>query len=406
MSLFEISSKKTRSGQRKFKAVLHEIYPDDCIDPVEKTGSVYNSNGCTWIREYVEKYIDSVKDKSIRVEFVTENKDEAFGHGFTGVEPDGLPTFEDATVIGHFTDAYIDEIEDSDNNKKTVLIGTGVLDEFCYPHIIQKLIEDINNGNPPYASVEIYRADDEDAIVYLAGKWTETGRIPVKYQYSGLALLGSSVTPADKSSMLLELNNKNPIKEEEKMSNEEIVQLAASIAAELHNAEAVAAEINSACEAKIAEKTQEVEAITAERNQIEASAADLKAALEKIQEEYAALNTKYDELWQERCTLEKALAEAQARERLAALDKAIENFSDEEKAYADAEIAACREDPMNHEINSIVSKIYESIGMKAKKEADEAVVAEQNSAKEPETEIDIFGAIEIKTATEDVNIFD
>lgn len=397
MKTFEISSKTSKNGRRAFKMVLHQIYPDSCIDELTGYGTQFNRNGITWIEEYCSAQLDTIPGMSLKCEFLDENRTELGGHGFTEVI-DSEPIYEDATVIGTFTKGYIDDIE-TDEGTIRCCIGEGYIDSSCYHNLCKKIDECIAEGTQLKSSVEIMRKEGYDQIEYKTG-FVQEGRIPEIFSYSGDCLLG--VLEADPAAMLLELNSK----EEYEMNKEEISAIIAEVVSELNNAENKIAEANAVCDSKVAEANASMNSAIAEKNELVASSEELKAALAKIQEEYAALNAKYGELWEERNTLEKALAEAQARERLAALDKAIEGFSAEEQKYAEAEIAACKEDPMNHEINSIVSKIYENIGIKAKKEAEEAVVAEQNSAKEPETEIDIFGAIEIKTATEDVNIFD
>ena len=79
------------------------------------------------------------------------------------------------------------------------------------------------------------------------------------------------------------------------------------------------------------------------------------------------------------------------------------DFTDEEKAYAQAEIDAFNADPIASEINSVVSKIYEGIGKKAKSEAD-AVVSEQNAANASVE--DIFAEVSVDAPeAEDTNIF-
>ena len=84
------------------------------------------------------------------------------------------------------------------------------------------------------------------------------------------------------------------------------------------------------------------------------------------------------------------------------MNSAIADFSDEEKAYAQAEIEAFTADPINCEINSVVNKIWEGIGKKAKEDAK--IVAEQNASN---NEVDdIFAEVsEINSADEDDSIF-
>ena len=46
--IIEVNKKKDKTGRRAFTAVLHEIYPDETL--IDKTGTVYNRNGISWIR--------------------------------------------------------------------------------------------------------------------------------------------------------------------------------------------------------------------------------------------------------------------------------------------------------------------------------------------------------------------
>ena len=58
---FELSNKKSKNGKRWFKAILHRIYPDSCVDDVNQVGTESNLNGITWIREYCEKALPTIK---------------------------------------------------------------------------------------------------------------------------------------------------------------------------------------------------------------------------------------------------------------------------------------------------------------------------------------------------------
>ena len=121
MKTFEIFSehkKKGQNGRRKFKMILYQIFPDSCIDEENEVGTLYNDNGITWIREYCEKALPSIKGMSLRVEFLDEERTELCGHGLTDIV-DGVPIFEDAVVIGTFERGYIDEVELSDGSKIT-----------------------------------------------------------------------------------------------------------------------------------------------------------------------------------------------------------------------------------------------------------------------------------------------
>lgn len=398
MKTFEIFSekKKGQNGRRRFKVVLYKIHPDSCIDTQNEVGTEYNLNGITWIREYCEKALPSIKGTFLRCEFLDDERTELCGHGMTDIE-DGVPIFENATTIGVFDDGYIDEIEDENGNKIVVCIGEGEIDSSCYHNFCEKLDADIAAGIYPNGSVEIMRTEDNDGIVYKYG-YKDKGRIPMEFIHSGYALLG--VTPSDNAAKLLELNEH---KEENHMNEAEIKALIENTVAVYTNQVAEINQCKTECEAKIAELNQTIEKITSEKNEIEASSQQIQTALDKVQEEFKELDKKYHELWEERDALDKALGEAKAKERLGELNSAIASFTDDEKAYAKDEIEAFNANPVESEINSVVDKILIGIGKKAK-EAKEAVSAEQNAANDADID-DIFSGVAEPTTVEDDNIF-
>lgn len=396
MKMFEISSKKNKNGRRKFKAVLYKIFPDSCVDEVNQVGTDYNKNGITWIREYCEKALPSISGMSLRCEFTDEERTQLLGHGDTDII-DNEPVFEDAVVIGTFTKGYIEDIE-TDEGVITVCIGEGEIDAQCYHNFVTKLDEDIANGIYPSGSVEIMHTENNEEIIYKYG-YKDTGRIPVEFIHSGYALLG--VLPADDSAKLIELNKKHE-EDLNKMNDLEIKALVSQVVEELS---AHTSEINKCkeeCAAKIAEANTALETAISEKNEIEASSQQIKDALEKVRADFEELDKKYNELWEERNALEKALGEAKAKERIGEMNAAIANFTDDEKAYAQAEIDAFNADPVASEINSVVNKIWEGIGKTAK--ANDQAAAEQNAA--TVTVEDIFSEVEPAVASEeDVNIF-
>ena len=390
MKIIELSSKQSKNGRRKFKAILHRIFPDDCI--VDGVGTQYNENGITWIREYCENALPTIDGMSLRVEFLDEERTEICGHGETEIV-DGLQLFENATVIGTFKKGYIDELE-VNGEKQLVCIAEGEIDEACYKSFVEKLDEDLADGNAPYGSVEIYKTSDNDGIIYKYG-YHDYGRVPEKFIYSGFALLG--VKPADNSAKLLELNSKN--KEEQNNMDEKMLQGFVS------DIKQVISETNSKNE-ELSKTIAELNEAIADKDktiaELNASSEELKAALEKAEKDYQEVWKKEDELYNEIKELKAQLAEAQAKERVGEMNSAIADFSDEEKAYAQAEIEAFTADPINCEINSVVNKIWEGIGKKAKEDAK--VVAEQNASN---NEVDdIFAEVsEINSADEDDSIF-
>ena len=397
MKTFELSSRKMKNGRRKFKAILYEIFPDSCIDEIEQVGTQFNENGITWIREYCEQALPSIKGMSLKCEFLDDERTELCGHGESGfcVE-DGLPLFENAVMIGTFEKGYIEEIEMPNGEKKTVCIGEGTIDGLCYHNFCEKLEEDINNGQAPHGSVEILKTGENEGIVYKYG-CKPKGRIPTIFEHSGYVLLG--VRPADQTAKILELNSKedknNMDEKQVKALVGEVVEEAMKVTAEMNKCkEECAAQISAATDT-IAEKDKQIAELNAKVD-------SLNSELEACKTEKSELNAANETLQSEVNSLKETVAEAEKKEKIGEMNSAIASFSDEEKAYAQAEIDAFNADPIASEINSVVSKIWEGIGKKAKTEATKA--AELNAAK---TDVeDIFAEVEHNVpANEDVNIF-
>lgn len=389
MAIFELSSKKYKNGRRPFTATLYELQPPECV--VENVGTKYNKNGITFLEEYASKALDSIKDMSVRVEFIDEDRTMILGHGETGVN-DGLPLFNNATNIGHFTEGYIADVELKGETKRCVC-GKGYLDEMAYQPFIQSLEAQLNNGNSIDGSVEIYKTENNNAIVYLDG-WHDKGRIPTEYIHSGWDMV---ISPADESSTLLELNNSKTKKEDKTLDEKELKKLIQTTISETNskNDELLAkiTELNSTISEKdsvIAEKEEKIVELNATVEQVQKALDDLK----KEQEGY----------WTERETLEKELGELKAAKRLAELNDAISNYSEEEQKYAETEINSFKENPIEGNIEQICSKIC--VGIVAKQKAK---VSEQNSVQDKASDIvDIFGDINSETLTnalEDTNIF-
>lgn len=394
MKQFELSSSNSNNGRKKFKAVLYTIFPDSCIDEKNQVGTMYNKNGITWIKEYCEKALPSIKGMSLRCEFTDEERTEILGHGETGII-DGKPVFEDAVVIGTFTNGYIDEIETEDGIK-TVCIGEGEIDSQCYHNFIVKLEEDISNGIYPNGSVEIMKTNENKEIIYKYG-YKELGRIPIEFIHSGYALL--SITPADDSAKLIELNKNKEEKEE--MTDLEIKKIIKEAVDEMSACNDKIREIEAKCAKQLQEKNEELKKVTDEKNQELINSKKIQEALDNLKKEYEELDNKWIALDKERKTLEKALGEAKARERIASLDTAIADFTEDEKAYANKEIEEFKKDPNRYEVNSVVNKIWEGIGKNAKS------VKKRNTLEINSYVDDIFGeVVEANSSNiEDMNIF-
>lgn len=145
---------------------------------------------------------------------------------------------------------------------------------------------------------------------------------------------------------------------------------------------------NEEFESKITELNSALEIKTNENN-------DLSDKIEKLQKAIQDMETEREGFYAERDALEKELGALKAEKRLAEMNTALANFTDEQKEYAKAEIEAFNADPIKSEINSITAKIYEGIGKATiASEAEKAkVLAEQNSKK-----IDIFADVDDTSA--------
>ena len=396
MKTFELSKKDSKNGRRHFKVILHEIYPDSCVDEKNGVASEYNENGISWIREYCEKALPTLEGKSIRCEFLDEERTFLNGHGETETK-DGLPIFENAVMIGTFEKGYITDIE-TDEGIKTVCIGEGTIDGLCYHNFCEKLEEDIEDGNAPFGSVEILKTGDNPSIIYKYG-YKDYGRIPMVFEYSGYALLG--VRPADKTAKILELNQSNNVdKEDFTMGENEIKAIVSQVIGEMNSS---AEEINAMkeeCEKRIAESQELVKELQAEIERQNENIAELESKVTALNEANTALTTEKETLTGEINELKSNLEDAQKKEKIGELNAAIECFTDEQKAFAQAEIDAFNENPLTSEINSVVDKIHAEIG---KKYIEEAKKASEHVEDDVE---DIFSEInEKKVSEEDVDIF-
>ena len=411
MATFELSEKKYKSGRRTFTATLYELQPPDCV--VDNVGTKYNKNGITFLEEYASKALDSIEDMSVRVEFIDEERTMIAGHGETGIVND-MPVFENATVVGHFTEGYIDDVV-IDGEVKRCVCGKGYLDEMCYPGFVATLEESLNNGISVDGSIEIYKTKENDAIVYKNG-WIEKGRIPTEYVHSGWDMV---ISPADPASTLLELNNQK--KEEKSMdfNMDEVKSVIEKTITELNEKDAVHATEVQSLNTQISELNSQIENKDAEISEKENTITELNASVEQLKKVIADMEVERDTWWKQKDILEAELAKAKVAEKLSELDTAMGEFNEAEKEVVKEDIAALQEkiekcekseelENVTSEINSIKSKICMAIVEKQK--ADEkARKSEQNSHKKQVTVEDIFGEMYMETPVneeqEDLNIF-
>lgn len=367
MALFELSNKRYKNGRRPFSAVLYELQPPQCV--VNDVGTKFNKNGITFLEEYASKQLDSIKDMSVTVAFLDEERTMISDHGDTGVE-DGLPVFENSTAIGHFTKGYIDDVE-IDGEKKRCVIGRGLLDEMRYKPFIEALETELNNGKTVSGSIEIYRSEGNDRIVYKKG-WLPKGRIPTEFIHSGWAMV---LSPADDSSTLLELNSQKKEQEENNMDEKTMRDVIVNAINETNSKNDELTDKINELNTAIEEKDTKITELNSELENKKTSNEDKDAKIEE-------LNSKITEL-------EAELGECKKAEQNAKLDKELEAFSELEQKYAESEINAFRENPIEGNVDAVVNAINAGIGKAVK--AAEAKISETNSTKE--ADIDIFSEI-------------
>jgi len=197
-SIIEISKKKGKSGRTPIRMILHEIHTDE---------SLYNKNGITWVKDYCEQNLESVKGMPLVAQFLDEDRTIPYGgHGNMVVEENKV-IFEDSLVVGSFEEGII--VEGIEVNGKTIdaVVGIGYVYDQRFPKLVEYLQEEHDAGNPVEGSVEICadQSKGNTKIVYDGG-WKEHGRKPQVFEYSGHALIIGQ-TPADDSALMLELNS-------------------------------------------------------------------------------------------------------------------------------------------------------------------------------------------------------
>ncbi len=373
--IFEVSSERHITGRRRIKIILHEIFP---------SRNQWQDNGISWDETYTLQNLESVAGMSICAEFISEERRLPFGHGLTEIR-DNMPLMENATVVGHCERGYIDTVE-IDGVKRRVLIAEGTIDEMRYPKFVAWILENLDESGVK-GSVEIIgRPENENRIIYDGG-WKEHGRVPQIYDYGGYAILG--ISPADDAAIVMELNNKPEDNKEEAVMDKELLSQVAELT-KTAVADAVA-ELNS----KWDEYYARVEQKDAEITQLKADIAAKEAEIAQIRADYEAELAKA-------ALAEAGLVEANAKisemekdKKIAELNAALNDFSEEEKALAKDEIEAFTADPDSYEINSITGKICVEMVRKEK----ELKANEKN-----DSVADIFGGI-VDDSAADVDIF-
>jgi hypothetical protein len=298
---------------------------------------------------------------------------EPFGHGLTGEGPDGLPIFENATVVGHCSRGYVETLTVNGEDRR-VCVAEGELDEMRYPKFVQWL-EGKLEENDAKGSVEVVGLPENGNKIIYEGGWKEKGRVPAQYGYSGYAILGAK-RGADATAVVVELNEQNEKNREGIMDEKRILDEFKDIKDKIAEI-AKSGELNESLVAANAEIATLKALLDEERG-------NLKELNAKEHEAWEAASKERDEAWAKIAVLEESIAAKQIAEKLAEMNAAIAPYTDEQKAVAQAEIDAFTADPAKVEINAIVGKICVGIVQKAREDekaaAAEAASHEQNAA--------------------------
>ena len=384
--VLELSNRKSKGGRRRIEIVLHKIPSDE---------SEVNRNGIHWSEKNTLANIETVKGIPICAEFSDSDKETPLGHGYTSTEIiDGkkTPVFENSEVVGYIDHGEIRDITVGDESIRA-LVGSGYLYEQRYPNFVQWVRNNVETSSVD-TSVEIVGYEENDnQIVYEAGECSESYRCPKDYQYSGTAII--SVLPADSNAIVLECAEANNQDKEDTyaMTEQEIMDV-------------IKGALNETNTLKEAHQT-EVDALNSTIAERDTTISELNATVEQVQQALKDMEAERDAWYAERAELEKTLGELKAKERLGELNEALAVYSEDEQKFAEVEINAFKENPVEGDLDAIKNKINAAI---VEKRNEDAKIAEQNAAKQKENEKveDIFSEVNSfsdENKEEDTNIF-
>lgn len=360
-TILEINNQKKTSGRTYIKWVVLEIHENN---------TRFNKNGITWLEKYISANLESIKLMPLCVEFLDDENSEPFGHGLTEVK-DGTPLFENSAVVGTTTNGYIDTI-DVNGEQKRVLIGEGYLYNQRYPKFVQWLKSKMFDGNFPETSVEIAAVEGSDVIEYDGG-WKEQGRVPMKFDFTGDAILG--IDPADDAAILLELNSKQ--KEDNSMakSQEEVVL---ELNNKLDNKNKEIGELNQ----KVEKLTEDLKQKTEELNAAVKAAKDEKVKAEAKEKEVQKAKDEKAKTVEELNSLKEFKQKAEAEKMQGELNQALASYTAEEKEVAKEKIEMFFKSPSTELKTKIISEINSAIAQSFIAERLKKQTSETNSNKD------------------------
>jgi len=204
-------SQEDVAGRVKIRMSALEIVPDN---------SFYNSNGISWLEEYINENIKSAIGMPYVVSWLDEENQIPSDHGTMSFNIDGLAEF-DGVSVGSVQECYIEDVE-IDGVTKKLLMTEGFLYSQRYPLFVKWLKEEIST-NKVYGSIEINGKGKDKKIGYLNGSANEDGspldgRVPIRFDMTGLAILYLT-EPSDKNSIVFEINSKQNDLDINKLNN-------------------------------------------------------------------------------------------------------------------------------------------------------------------------------------------
>ena len=389
-NILEVSKRASKGGRVPIKIALLKIHEE---------ATETNKNGLHWDETFVTNAMESAIMMPICAEFADETKSVPLGHGLTETITDengvNEPISGNSETVGVIESVAIETITNDESEMK-VLVGNGFLYNQRYPLFVKWVRQNYATSSVD-TSIEIMGLpENNNKIIYLEEEPTDEFRTPKDFLFSGTAIL--SLSPADDNAIVLEVAQKNN-KEDKKIMEFDMNEVKAVIQSTITELNSKETEFNN----KVAELNQSIaekDATISEQNE---KIVELNATIEQVQKALDDLKKEHETYWAERDALEKELGALKAKARIGELNSAIEGFSEDEKKFAESEINAFNENPMDGNVDAIVNKIFAGIGQASKKATEEARVAEQNSAKDATVE-DIFSEMCTETHVEDEDL--
>lgn len=262
---------------------------------IHKRGE-WNRRGMTWLRENVERNMESIIGAPFVVCFLDDSQTLPSGHGTLTYSENGECEFEDSDTVGTILNAWIEEVE-IEGDKREKLVCTGSLYKQRYPRFVEWLQEEVKHDCRVKGSIEVNGKGDSKEIIYEHGNghnpdgtW-EMGRVPVIFDFTGLCiLLPDVVREADPGSEVIELNSDDTKYNEnldENINKEETPTMA-----EINNTDSIV-ELNDRIlnqANEINELKSQLDAKNVELNEYKKELEDCKAELNSSKEKEVELN--------------------------------------------------------------------------------------------------------------------